>query len=142
MLSNKVNSGLSDALNIMPEKFYTDTLRPDLNEVLAKVKFDPILVKTVEETINKADGNSFKKEYALLKDDLTPLASVILSNNYQHSDGFIRADEPEKQIVRKLAKDMQDMLTIIACTEIPKKEEKPFSRQRIGYDETKKENLI
>lgn len=142
MLNNRLTSGLNNALNIMPEKFYTDTLRPDLNDVLANVKFDPILIRTVEETINKADESSVKKEYELLKEDLTPLATAILSNTYQRSDEFIRADEAEKQIVRKLAKDIQSILTIIACTESPVKEEKKISRQRLGYDSGRKENLI
>lgn len=40
-------------LTIMPEDFYHNTLRPELYEVLSKVKFDPVLTLTIEETINK-----------------------------------------------------------------------------------------
>lgn len=142
MSNGRFNESLNDALNIMPEKFYTDTLRPDLQNVLANITFDPVLVKTVEETLNKADANSIKKEYELLKEDLTPLATAILRDSYVRSDDFIRADESEKQIVRKLAKDIQSILTIITCTKSSEKEEKKFSKQRVGYDETRKENLV
>lgn len=142
MLNSRINESINDALNIMPEKYYADTLRPDLENVLANVKFDPILIRTVEETLNKADTNSVKKEYELLQEDLAPLATAILRDSYMRSDDFIRADESEKQIVRKLAKDVQSLLTIIACTKAPEKKEKKFSKKRVGYDETRKENLV
>ena len=139
MLNEKVSS---NPLQIMPEDFYYDTLRVDLMNVLAKVEFDVVLKLTVEEVINKADGASVNKNYEQLAEDLQPLATALLSKNYQRSDEFIRADEEEKTIVRKLTKDVQDLLTIIKCTKEPEKEEKKLSRQRLNYDETKKENIV
>lgn len=129
-------------LTIMPEDFYHNTLRPELYEVLSKVKFDPVLTLTIEETINKADSSSVNKEYKQLTEDLKPLATAILSKNYQRSDNFIRADEEEKAIVRKVAKDVQDLLTIAKCTEEPQREDKKLSKERLNYDESKKENVI
>lgn len=139
MLNERVSS---NPLQIMPEDFYYDTLRVDLMNVLAKVEFDVVLKLTVEEVINKADGASVNKNYEQLAEDLQPLATALLSKNYQRSDEFIRADEEEKTIVRKLTKDVQDLLTIIKCTKEPEKEEKKLSRQRLNYDETKKENIV
>lgn len=129
-------------LTIMPEDFYHNTLRKDFIEVLSKVKFDPILVTTVEEVMNKADGSSVNKEYEQLSMDLQPLCVALLGKTYQKSDEFIRADEEEKAIVRKLTKDIQDLLTIAKCTEEPEKEKEKSNRKRLGYDETKKENAI
>lgn len=129
-------------LEIMPEDFYHDTLRPELYEILSKVKFDPVLVLTVEETINKADYSSVNKKYRQLTEDLQPLATALLSKNYQKSDSFIRADDEEKVIVRKVAKDIQDLLTIVKCTKEPEQKEEKLSRERLNYDKNKKENVI
>ena len=139
MLNEKISN---NPLQIMPEDFYYDTLRVDLMNVLAKVSFDTVLKLTVEEVINKADGSSVNRNYNQLAEDLQPLATALLSKNYQRSDEFIRADEEEKAIVRKLTKDVQDLLTIVKCTKAPEKEEEKPSRQRLGYDETKKENIV
>lgn len=140
MLDGRIE--IENPLVIMPEKFYEDTLRKDFIEVLSKIKFDSVLVATVEETMNKADSSSFKKQYEQLALDLTPLATALLSNNYQKSDRFIRADEEEKVIVRRLTKNIQDLLTITKCTKEPKSEEKISSRERLNYDTSKKENVI
>lgn len=140
MLSEKITA--MNPLNIMPEDFYFDTLRKDFIEVLSKVKFDKILLSTVEEVMNKADGASVNRRYNSLEEYLQPLAIALLSSStYQKSDDFIRADEEEKAIVRKLAKDVQDLLTIIKCTKEPEKTEEKFNRERLNYDSVKKENI-
>lgn len=138
MLTEKI----SNQLNIMPENFYFDTLRPELQKVLEIIKFDPILVDTAEEVINKADGYAVRKEYNGLKTVLVPLSNVILGKSYSKTDKFIRAEEEEKALVRKLSKDIQDMLTILTCTEEPAKEEEKTPRQRLNYDSTRKENIV
>ena len=140
MLNERI-SGIS-SLEIMPEDFYFDTLRKDFIEVLSKVKFDPILVKTVEEVMNRADITSANKKYSSLSENLQPLLIALLSKNYQKSMDFIRADEEEKDIVRNLTKNVQDLLTIIKCTKEPENKEKSLSRERLNYDSTKKENVI
>ena len=142
MLNEKVIES-SNPLNIMPESFYHDTLRKDFIDVLKIVKFDPVLVRTVEETMNKADSSSVNKEYKKLLEDLTPLSTALFGRTYQKSDEFIRADEEEKVIVRKLTKNIQDLIMIIKCTDEPEKKEKTFNHQeRIGYDKDKKQNII
>ena len=140
MFNEKMSS--NNPLSIMPEDFYHDTLRKDFIEVLSKVKFDPILIATVEEVMNKADSSSVNKKYEQLSEDLQPLAVALLSNNYQKSDSFIRADEEEKNIVRKLMKNIQDLLMIIKCTDEPEREEKKPNRERFNYDTDKKENVV
>ena len=138
MLNERINS---NPLNIMPEDFYFDTLRKDFIEVLSKVKFDKVLLTTVEETMNKADGASVNKKYNSLAENLQPLATALLGKTYQKSDDFIRADEEEKIIVRKLTKNIQDLLTIIKCTKEPEMKEEKLSRERLNYDSIKKENF-
>lgn len=140
MLNEKITS--SNPLSIMPEDFYHDTLRKDFIEVLSKVKFDPVLTLTVEEVMNKADGSSVNKQYEQLIEDLNPLAVALLSKNYQKSDEFIRADDEEKAIVRKLTKDVQDLITIAKCTKEPEKNIETLIRERLNYDKDKKENVI
>ena len=140
MLNEKITS--SNPLSIMPEDFYHDTLRKDFIEVLSKVKFDPVLTLTVEEVINKADGSSVNKQYEQLIEDLNPLVIALLSKNYQKSDEFIRADDEEKVIVRKLTKDVQDLITIAKCTKEPEKTTETLVRERLNYDKDKKENVI
>ena len=142
MLNEKIMQENQNPLTIMPEDFYHNTLRKDFIEVLTKVKFDPILTATIEKTMNKADSSSINKQYSQLQEDLQPLATALLGKTYQKSDDFIRADEDEKVIVRKLTKDVQDLLMIIKCTKEPEVKEKSFSRERLNYDSTKKENLI
>ena len=139
MLNEKISN---NQLSIMPEDFYYNTLRKDFIEVLSKVKFDPVLILTVEETMNKADSSSVNKEYMQLTEDLNSLATALLSKSYQKSDSFIRADDEEKAIVRKLTKDVQDLIVIAKCTKEPEKEEKMLSRKRLNYDTSKKENVI
>ena len=133
---------LNNQLNIMPEKFYSDTLRKDFIKTLSVVKFDPILIKTVEEVMNRADGSSVNKEYDQLSEDLKPLATALLSKGYQKSNDFIRADKEEKDVILKLTKDVQDLLMIIECTESPEKEEKKLSKERLNYDKNRKENIV
>ena len=140
MLNEKITS--SNPLSIMPEDFYHDTLRKDFIEVLSKVKFDPVLTLTVEEVMNKADGSSVNKQYQQLIEDLNPLVIALLSKNYQKSDEFIRADDEEKVIVRKLTKDVQDLITIAKCTKKPEKNTEISVRERLNYDKDKKENVI
>ncbi len=140
MLNEKIST--SNPLSIMPEDFYHNTLRKDFIEVLSKIKFDPVLKLTVEEVMNRADGSSVNKEYGQLLEDLQPLVVALLSKTYQKSDNFICADEEEKAIVRKLTKDVQDMLTITKCTKEPVKEEEKLSRERLNYDVNKKENVV
>ena len=133
---------ISNQLNIMPEDFYFDTLRPTLQKVLAVIKFDPILIDTAEEVMNKADGYAVGTKYNSLKTVLTPLSNVVLGKNYYKTDSYIRADEEEKTLVRKLTKDIQDMLTILTCTEEPAEKEGKAPRQRLNYDSTRKENVV
>ena len=142
MLNGKIASENQNPLSIMPEDFYHDTLRKDFIDILTKVKFDPVLTATVEKTMNKADGSSVNKLYTQLQEDLQPLATALLGKTYQKSDDFIRADEEEKVIVRKLTKNIQDLLMIIKCTKEPDKTEETFSRERLNYDSTKKENVV
>lgn len=139
MLNEKLSN---DLFNIMPEDFYHNTLRKDFIDTLSKVKFDPILVLTVEEVMNKADSSSVNKEYEQLTEDLQPLAIALLSDTYQKSDSFIRADEEEKIIVRRLIKNIQELLTITKCTKSPKKKENRLNRPRLNYDIEKKQNII
>lgn len=141
MLNEKITSS-SNPLNIMPEDFYANTLRNDFIQVLSNIEFDPVLVSTVEEVMNKADGYSVTQMYELLEESLQPLAIALLSKNYQKTNEFIRADEEEKAIVRKLIVDIQDLLMIIKCTKEPEKEDKQLSRERLNYDKDKKENVI
>lgn len=140
MLNEKVST--ANPLSIMPEDFYHNTLRKDFIEVLSKVKFDPVLILTVEEVMNKADYSSVNKKYVQLTEDLQPLSTALFSKNYQKSDDFIRADEEEKVIIRKLIKDIQDLLTIATCTKEPMEEEKKLSKERLNYDSNKKENVV
>ena len=140
MLNEKVTT--TNPLSIMPEDFYRDILRKDFIEVLSKVKFDPVLILTIEEVMNKADSSSVNQKYTQLEEDLQPLVVALLSKNYQKSNDFIRADEEEKVIVRKLTKDVQDLLTITKCTKEPTKEEEKLSRERLNYDVDKKENVV
>lgn len=137
-----LNEKISNPLNIMPEDFYNDKLRPVLYDILANVTFDPILLRTVEETINKADGSSINKDYDKLEEDLMPLSTAILGKNYMKTDDFIRADENEKSLVKKLATDIQDLLTIIKCTEKAPKKDNTLKTKRYGYDDSRKENIV
>lgn len=137
-----LNGTPNNLLSIMPEDFYFDTLRKNFIQVLSTIKFDPVLVSTVEEVMNKADASAVNKRYKQLENDLNPLAVALLSKNYQKSDSFIRADEEEKVIVRNLTKNIQDLLTIVKCTEEPETKAPQLSRERLNYDVNKKENVV
>ena len=140
MLNEKVFG--TNPLQIMPEDFYFDTLRKDFIEVLSKTTFDPILKRTVEEVMNKADVSSANKRYNSLEEDIQPLAVALLGKTYQKSDEFIRADVEEKTIVRELTKNVQDLLTIIKCSKEPEKEKPKTTKKRLNYDSEKKENIV
>ena len=143
-MSNNNFRNFMNPLDIMPEDFYFDKVRPEMVEILSTIKFDPILLQTVEEVMNKADGSATKKDYATLQENFNPLSIVLLGNKstYTKTDSFIRAEEEEKQLVKQFAKNIQELLTIITCTPKEKKEEKYEVRERLGYDEKAKENVI
>ena len=143
MMNNDIRNSFQNPLEIMPEDYYYNTLRPQMLEVLSTVSFDPILVDTVERTMNKADGSSANKQYRQLEEDLYQLSVVLLSSrSYTRSDDFIRASEEEKKLIVKFSKDLQEILTIIACTKDPVKEAVKYTRERLSYDENQKENVI
>lgn len=141
-MNNDIRNSFLNPLEIMPEDYYYDTVRGQMVEILSKVSFDPILVDTVERTMNKADSSSTNKQYRQLEQDLYQLSIALLSKNYTRTNDFVRASEEEKKIIVKFTKDLQELLTIITCTKEPVKEEVKFKRERLNYDEKQKENII
>lgn len=133
-----------DLLEIMPDKFYFDTLRPHMKEMWANVKFDPILTDTIEKTLNEADGHAGNKRYQDLAVAFNVLTGVLVDpkSTYQRSDSFIRATESDKESVRVLTKHIQDLLAIIKCTKVEPKTEVIEKRERLGYDVSRKENIL
>lgn len=146
MLTERVIAKPKELLEIMPEKFYFDTLRPCMIGIMKDVKFDLILLDTIEKTINEADGRAANKNYVDLAESFDVLTGVLLSpkSTYERSDSFIRATDKEKQSVRTLGKYIQDILTIIKFSKNSKvaNEETKKPRERLGYNSKLKENEL
>lgn len=144
MLKERITSSVNSNLEIMPEQFYFDKLRPHMITLLKEVKFDIILTSTVENTMNRADGFASTEDYKNLAESFDVLAGVLLSpkSTYKKSDAYIRASQVERDIVDELSTYIQDILTIIRFS---KKEDKPKEtvvKQRIGYNPETKQNII
>lgn len=144
MIRERIVNNAKNLLDIMPDKFYFETLRPYMKDMWATVKFDPILTETLEKTMNQADGAAANNNYPILADSFDVLSGVLLDSKstYQRSDSFIRANETDKEAVRELAKHIQDILTIIKCTPIEQKEKATAKKERLGYDLDKRENVL
>lgn len=134
----------NNPLEIMPEQFYLDTLRPHMIIMLGQVKYDDVLTLTLEETINKADGFAGNKQYKDLASSFDVLTGVLLDPRSQYFKNlkFIRADDKDKEMVRKLAKHIQDILTIIQYSKAEAKIDLSKPRKRLNYSDTAKENVM
>lgn len=131
-------------LEIMPEDYYFDKVKPLLDEMFGKIKYDPVLVSTIEEVTNKANAHAVHKDYEALAEDMNPLTMVLLNSKSQYlkTKIYSTASTEEKALVEKLANELQQLLTICQFSkpELTVKEDKV--RPRLGYDEETKQNII
>ena len=141
ILRNKYQQFINFMVDLIERKLTISI--PDYETALLSRQEVEFLIEKIYHFFVLKGRKNFKKVIAKqLEKDLTPLATALLSKTYQKSDSFIRADDEEKVIVRRLTKNIQDLLTITKCTKEPEKEpEKPF-RERLNYDKNKKENII
>ena len=134
----------SNPLEIMPEQYYFDKIKPLLDTMYGKIKFDPVLVSTIEEVINQANTHAVHKDYDALVESMNPLTLVLLNSKSQYlkTKTYNTASAEEKDLVEKLANELQQLLTIckFSKTEVAVKENK--IRPRLGYDEEKKQNKV
>ena len=54
-LMNKLKDRVMDVMEITPEQYYSEELRPLLKKALSVIKYDDVFLKTVELALNKAD---------------------------------------------------------------------------------------
>lgn len=145
MLKEKVTETVNglNPLEIMPEDFYFDTLRPHLKEMYAKVKFDYVLWKAIEKTINEADGFAANKKYDFLSESFDVLSSVLLNpkSQYMKTARFLHASEEDQASVKKLAEYLSDIIMIIKYSKTEETSEVQ-KKERLGYDTAKKQNII
>lgn len=130
-----------DVLNIMPETFYTDTLKPAMDEVLLKCKYDEELLRTVDKAMNTANSAVARKDYHELAESFDVLVSVLNNSGYLNGKLYAKAKESEKEMIAKMLQNISDLLVIIKFTK-PEEKEEAKPRERIGYDAKTKENKI
>jgi hypothetical protein len=131
-------------MEIMPEDYYFDKVKPLLDTMLGKIKFDPVLVSTIEEVINKANTYAVHKDYEELAESMNPLTLVLLNSKSQYlkTNIYTTASTEEKSLVEKLANELQQLLTICQFSKTEKTEKENKIKPRLGYDEEKKQNVI
>ena len=104
----------NNPLEIMPEDYYFDKLKPLLDTMYGKIKFDPVLVSTIEEVVNQANTYAVHKDYDALVESMNPLTLVLLNSKSQYlkTKTYNTASTEEKALVEKLADTLQQLLTI------------------------------
>lgn len=134
----------NNPLEIMPEQYYFDKVKPLLDEMFGKIKFDPVLVSTVEEVMNKANAYAVHKDYDNLVESMNPLTMVLLNSKSQYlkTKIYSTASTEEKALVEKLASELQQLLTICQFSKSEKTVKEDKVRPRLGYDEETKQNKI
>lgn len=131
-------------LEIMPEDYYFDKIKPILTEMLGKIKFDPVLVSTIEEVLNQANTHAVHKDYKELSESMNPLTLVLLNSKSQYlkTKLYNTASTEEKALVEKLANELQQLLTICQFSKQEQTVKEDKIRPRLGYDEEMKQNII
>ena len=134
----------NNPLEIMPEQYYFDKVKPLLDTMYGKIKFDPVLVSTIEEVINKANAHAVHKDYNALVESMNPLSMVLLNSKSQYlkTKIYSTASTEEKNLVEKLAKELQQLLTICQFSKTEQTIKKDKVRPRLGYDEQTKQNIL
>lgn len=134
----------NNPLEIMPEQYYFDKIKPLLEEMLGKIKFDPVLVSTIEEVINQANTHAVHKNYDELVNAINPLTMVLLNSKSQYlkTKIYSTASTEEKALVEKLASELQQLLTICQFSKTEKTVKEDKVRPRLGYDEDAKQNKV
>ena len=134
----------SNPLEIMPEDYYFDKVKPLLDEIYGKIKFDPVLVSTVEEVMNKANTYAVHKNYEELSESMYPLSMVLLNSKSQYlkTKIYSTASTEEKDLVEKLAKELQQLLTICKFSKSENTIKEDIIRPRLGYDKDTQQNII
>ena len=132
----------NNPLEITPEVYYFDKIKPLLDEMLGRIKFDPVLITTIEEVINKANTHAVHKDYDALVNSVSPLTMVLLNSKSQYLKTriYTTASTEEKALVEKLAKELQQLLTICQFSKSDKAPKENKVRPRLGYDEETGQN--
>lgn len=134
----------SNPLEIMPEDYYFDKVKPLLDTMYGKIKFDPVLVSTIEEVVNKANTYAVHKDYDALVESMNPLTLVLLSSKSQYlqTKTYSTASIEEKDLIKKLSDELQQLLTICKFSKSEKAVKKDKVKPRLGYDEETKQNRV
>ena len=69
-------------LEITASDYYFNTMRPYLEQMLAKCRTDPELTRTIEKTMNAADSFCAAKDYAAVSDSFEVLNTAISDKGY------------------------------------------------------------
>jgi hypothetical protein len=131
---------MSDLLEVMPEDYYSETLKPMLEDIQLTCKFDPELNRTIEKTINIANQQAARKNYPELQAAFDVLAITLTDKHYLKSNLYIKAEQQEKTALKDLVQTIQELVMIIKCTKPEAVSSDETGRQRIGYNSEKKEN--
>ena len=134
----------NNPLEIMPEQYYFDKIKPLLDTMYGKIKFDPVLISTIEEVINKANTHAVHKDYDALVESMNPLTLVLLNSKSQYlkTKIYSTASTEEKALVEKLADELQQLLTICKFSKPEKEVKEDKVKPRLGYNEETKQNII
>lgn len=143
-IMQKAGEMIKEIMDISPEKYYFDELRPCMVNVAKNVKYDNVFTSAIELAMNHADGHAAKKQYSLLNEDLNPLSYVLLDSKsqYRKEKPYVSASDEEKAIVDELGDKISQLCMIIKYSKEPEESDIKEPRKRIGYDNNKKENAI
>lgn len=121
-------------LEIMPEDYYFDTLKPLMDDMYMNCRYDGELTRTLEKLTNDANQYAVTKDYEKLGESFDVILKVITDKGYQKSNLYVRASQEEKNMVQEFNKSVQELLMIIKCTKSEPIIDKLETRQRIGYN--------
>lgn len=131
---------MMNQLEIMPEQYYLDTLKPCMDKIYMKCKYDEELLRSIEKATNAANQHAIRKEYAELQEDFLVLYKVLTNAGYINGKVWSKASQSEKDMVQEFVKLMEDFFLILKVTSPEPKQETAQKRERIGYDPNTHQN--
>lgn len=120
-------------LDISASEFYMNKVRPHMKDIEFSCHTDPELVRTVTSTLNKADGDVARSDWAEVDDAFSVLRTAISDKNY-FLGVISKASEEEKGKVRQLISLIDDFFLIIKA-EKPVQKKDPEAPKRLNYRE-------
>lgn len=130
----------SDITNVGAEKYWVETLRPILVNFNKQYHSDLMLNRTFVEIINHCDSAVNEGRWDDVEDSFQPFLDTVGAKNYFLEGPIKLGSKEEKDAVRNIVHNVNDMLVIMKYESDEKEEKKPI-KERLNYSSPNGENM-